>query len=61
LLTGSSAPVNCAAECFIHGCVDSALWATERATDEVSETIQRDENPASDLGMIGPADAVRWE
>lgn len=50
-----------AAECFIHGCVDFALWAAERAIDEVSETIQRDENPLSDLRMIGPADAVRWE
>jgi hypothetical protein len=57
----AAASVYYAAECFIHGCVEFALWAVERAIDEVSETIQRDENPASDLRMIGPADAVRWE
>lgn len=55
------ASVYYAAECFIHGCAEFALWAAERAIDEVSETIQRDENPASGLRMIGPADAVRWE
>jgi len=57
----AAASVYYAAECFIHGCVEFALWAAERAIDEVSEAIQRDENPASELRMIGPADAVRWE
>jgi hypothetical protein len=50
-----------AAECFIHGCVEFALWAAERAIDEVAEVIQRDEDGASGLRVIGPADAVRWE
>jgi hypothetical protein len=57
----AAASVYYAAECFIHGCAEFALWAAERAIGEVYETIQRDENPASDLRMIGPADAVRWE
>ncbi len=50
-----------AAECFIHGCLEFALWAAERAIDEVGEAIQWDEDRASDLRVIGPADAVRWE
>ena len=58
-----------AAECFVHGCVEFALWAAERAIDEVGEAIQRDEERvrdgdeerARDVRVIGPADAVRWE
>jgi hypothetical protein len=50
-----------AAECFIHGCAEFAFWAAERAIDEVDAVIQREEDQAGDLRMIGPADVVRWE
>jgi hypothetical protein len=50
-----------AAECFLHGCVEFALWAAGRATGELYETIQREENQAGERRIVGPADAVRWE
>jgi hypothetical protein len=51
----AAASVYYAAECFIHGCVEFALWAAERAIDEVSETIQRDENPVCVTRPAAPA------
>jgi plasmid stability protein len=55
----AAAAVVYTAECFIHGCVDSAVWAAQRELEAAHTAVELSEFDGG-TRSIGPDDAARW-